>query len=192
MEPRCTCPYEKSGLDAKDMALRSRDLEAFRRWRREDPPARIAGIEIDSSSSDDTEMLPRIPFGSTLTFRVLLDVYRTMRATDLGILIINSSGQKVTELACSDYVSPFLFEPGKYIVKVSVADLPLSPGCYFVQVWVIPMMGIDVACDSVYDYPLFSIVKEDHIDHYQHPIPWGAVHCQVVDWNVSERNERDG
>ena len=180
--------YLSSLLDTKAVALGSRDLEAFRRGRREDPPARIAGIEIDSRS-DDTDILPQIPFGSDLTFRVLLNVYRTMRAADLGILIINANGQKITELACSDYAPPFLFEPGKYTVTVSVADLPLSPGRYVVQVWVIPMVGIDAACDSICDYPLFSIVKEDHIDHYQPPIPWGAVHCRAVNWDVSERNE---
>jgi lipopolysaccharide transport system ATP-binding protein len=176
-------------LDAKAITLRSKNLDAFRRWRREDPPARIAVVEIDGSRSDDTGVLPEIPFGSKLTFRVFLDVYRTMRTADLGILIINSSGQKITELACSDYVPPFLFEPGRYTVRVSVADLPLAPGHYFVQVWVIPTMGNDAACDSIYDYPLFSIVKEGHIDHYQPPIPWGAVHCQAVKWDISPGNE---
>ena len=182
--------YLSNLLDAKALALRSNDLEAFRRWRREDPPARIAGIKIDSSRSDDTDILPQIQFGSKLTFRVLLDVYRMMRAADLGILIMNSSGQKVTELACSDYAPPFVLEPGKYTVKVSVADLPLAPGNYFVQVWVLPMMGIAATtCDSIYDYPLFSIFKEGHIDHYQPPIAWGAVHCQAVNWDASGRNE---
>jgi lipopolysaccharide transport system ATP-binding protein len=176
-------------LDAKAIALRSKDLEVFRRWRREDPPARIAGIEIEGSRTDEMDILAQIPFGSKLIFRVLLDVYQTIRAADLGILIINSSGQKVTELVCSDYDQTFLCEPGKYTVKVSVNDLPLAPGRYFVQVWVIPMLGIDRACDSIYDYPLFSIIKEGHIDHYPTPIAWGAVHCQAVKWDISHGNE---
>src|SRR5215472_17150612 len=60
--------YWSKLLDAKASTLRSKNLEAFRRWRREDQSARIVGIEIDSSRSDDTDILPQIPFGSKLTF----------------------------------------------------------------------------------------------------------------------------
>jgi hypothetical protein len=67
---------------------------------------------------------------------------------------------------------------------VSVGDLPLSPGSYSVNAWVIPVLGVDTPCDMISDYPLFSIVKKDHIDHYNPPIPWGAVHCRNVDWNI--------
>jgi lipopolysaccharide transport system ATP-binding protein len=181
--------YLSNALDAKVIALRSNDLGMFRRWRPEDPPVTIAGIEIDAST-DDTDILPQIPFGSELSFDVQLDVYRTVQAADLGILIINSSSQKITELVCSDYAPAFSFEPGKYTVRVSVADLPLSPGPYFVHAWIIPTLGVDAACDSIWDYPLFSIVKTGHIDHYDPPIAWGAVHCRAVNWSVSERDDR--
>lgn len=99
-------------------------------------------------------------------------------------MISNASGWKITELARSNYGPGLSLEPGRYTVSISVGDLPLAPGRYSVDAWIIPILGVDAACDVISDYPLFSIVKEDHIDHYQPPIPWGAVHCRAVSWDL--------
>jgi hypothetical protein len=111
-----------------------------------------------------------------------------MGTADLGVVIMNSRGERVTELVCSDCAQTFSLEPGNYQITVSVADLPLAPGPYFVNAWVVPTLG-GYTCDIIYDYPLFAVVKEGHIYHYQPPIPWGAVHCQGVEWKIADRGD---
>lgn len=176
--------YLGRALDAKKSALQSKDLDQFRRWRVEDAPARIVKMEI-AASGDPSELLPEIPFGTKLTFVIQLEVHRPMRGADWGIGITNSRGERVTELVCSDHAPAPSFEPGNYSLTVSVADLPLTPGQYCVDAWLVPTLG-GRTCDLIYDYPLFLIVKQDHIDHYQPPYPWGAVFCTAMEWAVAK------
>jgi lipopolysaccharide transport system ATP-binding protein len=147
--------YLGRALDAKKLALQSRDLDQFRRWRGEDPPAKIVKIEI-AAPADPSELLPQIPFGTKLTFMIQLKVYRPMRGADWGIGITNSRGERVTELVCSDHAPAPSFEPGDYTLTVSVVDLPLTPGQYCVEAWLAPTLG-GWTCDMICDYPLFLI-----------------------------------
>jgi lipopolysaccharide transport system ATP-binding protein len=182
--------YLAMALAARATAFRSHDLELFRVYKTEDQQAKIIDIQI-SAGNVDVSVLPQIPFGSILVLCIQLDVFRTMQAADVGIVITNENGWKITELARSDYGLGFVLEPGKCTVMVTVGDLPLSPGRYSVDAWVIPILGVEPACDAISDYPLFSIVKEDHIDHYNPPIAWGAVHCRKVDWNMRHEDKVD-
>ena len=175
--------YLSSSLAAKATAIELRDLELFRAIHVEDPQVEIKGIQIKAGNGDTT-VLPNIGFGSELTLHIQVEVYRALQAADIGIVISNASGWKITELARSNYGPGLSLEPGRYTVSISVGDLPLAPGRYSVDAWIIPILGVDAACDVISDYPLFSIVKEDHIDHYQPPIPWGAVHCRAVSWDL--------
>jgi ABC-type polysaccharide/polyol phosphate transport system ATPase subunit len=184
--PTVTEKYLTSALEAKAIALRSKNFDLFRRWRVEDHPAKIVGIEIMAGTAT-SEALPQIPFGTKLAFTVRLEIYRSMRDSDWGIGITNSRGERVTELVCSDHAPTPSFEPGNYTVTVSVADLSLTPGHYFINAWFVPRVG-GVACDMIFDCPLFSIVKENHVDHYQPPYPWGAVFCNSVEWGVAKHS----
>jgi len=174
--------YLARALDAKTIALRSKDLNPFRRWRVEDLSAKIMRVEIVGSDGD-SDILPRIQFGTELTFTIQVEVYRPLTSPDWGIGITNSRGERVTQLVRSDYGSHPPLETGIYSLTVSVADLPLTPGRYCISAWFAPIVGGETS-DVIYDYPLFTIVKEDHIDHYQPPYPWGAVFCNSAEWAV--------
>jgi lipopolysaccharide transport system ATP-binding protein len=174
--------YLSRALDAKKLALQFKDLDPFRRWCVEDHPAKIMKIEIDAPTNE-RNALPPIPFGSKLTFVIEVEVYRPLTSPDWGIGITNSRGERVTQLVRSDYGSHPPLETGIYSLTVSVADLPLTPGRYCISAWFAPIVGGETS-DVIYDYPLFTIVKEDHIDHYQPPYPWGAVFCNSAEWAV--------
>ena len=117
--------YLAMALAARATAFRSHDLELFRVYKTEDQQAKIIDIQI-SAGNVDVSVLPQIPFGSILVLCIQLDVFRTMQAADVGIVITNENGWKITELARSDYGLGFVLEPGKCTVMVTVGDLPQS------------------------------------------------------------------
>jgi hypothetical protein len=68
------------------------------------------------------------------------------------------------------------------VVRISVNDLWLAPGRYYVEVWLDPMID-GISCDAIFDYPLLSIVNRGLVTHGLNR-PWGSVYCKAVAWDV--------
>ena len=170
-------------LDAKAEALKSRDLEQFRRWRRDDPPARIREIRI-ADTNGESEVLPEVDLGAGFTIEIGLDVYRAIEAADVCVVLKTSQGEPITSLVGSDKVMGILLRPGEKLVRISVNDLSLAPGRYYVEVWLDPMID-GISCDAIFDYPLLSIVNRGLVTHGLNR-PWGSVYCKAVEWDVAE------
>jgi len=165
----------------------SRDLELFRRSRVDGAPAKIVSIDIDGESRV-SGVLPQIQLGIKFTIEIHLAVYRRLEAADIGFVLKNSQGDPVTSLMCSDSTSGLLIEPGHQIIKITINDLRLTPGNYFLQIGIDPVVG-GHSCDTIYDYPLLSVIKEREQIGYWPDRPWGAVYCQAVEWHVSRGDE---
>jgi lipopolysaccharide transport system ATP-binding protein len=173
--------YFMKTLDAKAAVLRSKDLDSFRRRRIDDPEARLVAIGVNGYS----DALPRIELGTKLTIEIGLTVHRALCGADIGIVLKTAQGEHVTALASGDQRFGLSFEPGYHRIAVKIDDLTLAPGRYFVDVCVDPTMDSgSPSCDAIFDYPLLAIDNEGQVTHWMQR-PWGVVHCQAVEWNVT-------
>ena len=170
-------------LDAKAEALKSRDLDQFRRWRKDDAPARIREIRIADTNAE-SEVLPEVDLGAGFTIEIGLDVYRAIEAADVCVVLKTSQGDPITSLVGSDKMMGISLRPGEKLVRISVNDLSLVPGRYYVEVWLDPMID-GISCDAIFDYPLLSIVNRGLVTHGLNR-PWGSVYCKAVEWDVAE------
>jgi homopolymeric O-antigen transport system ATP-binding protein len=172
-----------------DVPLRCKDLEFFRRNWVDGAPAKITAIGL-SGADGGGEFLPQIQLGAKITIEIQLDIYRSMTAADLGIVVKTSQGEPVTSLIASDRLPGFSFEPGRHVVKVAIGDLPLVPGRYSVVVSLDPIVG-SAACDVIHDYPLISVVNTGNQVDFWPTRPRGVVQCQAVDWEASEQEANE-
>jgi lipopolysaccharide transport system ATP-binding protein len=176
--------YLTRTLGAKEKAIKSRDLEEFRRGRKYDnSPARILEIGI-VHSYEDPDILPEVELGSAFTIEIRLAVYRAMPTADLCVILLNSQGERVTTLVASDQMRALSLQLGEKIVRLTADDLVLTPGRYFAEVWLDPMID-GISCDAIFDYPLLSIVNRGLVTHGLNR-PWGSVYCKEVKWSVEE------
>jgi homopolymeric O-antigen transport system ATP-binding protein len=179
--------YLETDTSGGAVPLRCRDLELFRHSRVDSGPAKIVAIGVEGEGKDP-DVLPQIPLGIKFTIEVHLAVDRCLEAADIGFVLNNAQGEPITSLMCSDNTPGLLIEPGHQIIKIKINDLLLTPGIYFLQLGIDPVVG-GHSCDIIYDYPLLSVVNERDQIGYWPDRPWGAVHCQAVEWNVTRGDE---
>jgi hypothetical protein len=86
-------------------------------------------------------------------------------------------------------ITGFPLPPGEHIIRLSVADMILAPGRYFVDVGLDPVVGAARACDVIYDYPLLSVLDNEPRRCQWLDRPWGSVYCQTVQWNLDHYNQ---
>jgi hypothetical protein len=115
-----------------------------------------------------------------------LVVYKRLNAADLGLTIKTAQGVPVVSFLRTDQNSGVALEPGHPTVEITIGDLPLAPGDYFVDVFIDPRIG-GTSCDAVYNYPLLSVVNDGQINLWLDR-PWGVIQCQDVRWNISVQN----
>jgi lipopolysaccharide transport system ATP-binding protein len=168
-------------LDTKAEALKAKDLTQFRRWKKDDVPARIREIRI-AGSSEASEVLPEIELGTGFTIEICLSVYRTMEAADLMVVLKTSQGEPVASLVASDSAMGLSLQPGERVVQISVDDMLLAPGRYYAEVWMEPIIDGDT-CDAIFDYPLLSVVNKGLVTHRLNR-QWGSVYSKTAGWNV--------
>lgn len=175
--------YLEKTFVVKAQSLETKELEAFRRRRINDPSANIVGIGIVSREGEQNKD-SQIRLGATsFTIRVHLLAYRAMQGVDLGVQIKNSEGDVVTSLWCSDSNSGLSIVKGGQVVNVVFNNVSLVPGLYFVTIGISPKIGV-LSCDIIDDYPLFTVVNTGQITRHLDR-PWGMLHCSSVDWRVS-------
>jgi hypothetical protein len=179
--------YLTRSLRAQAKSLRSEDLDVFRRRKMEDAPTKILGIKI-SHRNGDSDILPEIQLGDGFTIDIGVAVHKPMQAADLAIVLKTAHGEPVTSLLYSDRGVGFPLRPRSHVMKVTLNDLLLAPGRYLVEVAVDPMVG-GYSCDVIYDHPRLSVVSDQGKVGYWPKRPWGAVSCQAVEWEISERND---
>jgi lipopolysaccharide transport system ATP-binding protein len=166
----------------------SNNLELFRRWRINDPSARIVAIGLGNKNADPSA-LPQVPLGAKFTIEIGLDVYRTMDAADICVALKNLRGEPVTCTLYSDRGFGVCLKPGHHSVKLGADYLSLAPGQYFVDIVIDRVIHGD-ACDIISDYPLVSVVNQGQVTDWPDR-PWGSLFCQDVTWDISEWSERN-
>ena len=175
--------YFRQSIEAKRAVTKSNSLQFFRRSPvKHGAPAEIIAIDTvgsDQSASD----LPALKLGERLTIRVHLMVHKPLDAADFGLTIRTPQGDVVVSLQCSDKNQTLSLEPGQRILEITFGDLSLAPGDYFLDAGIDPMID-SYSCDSIYDYPLLSIVNDGQIIHVLNR-SWGVIQCQDVQWTIS-------
>jgi len=83
----------------------------------------------------------------------------------------------------SDAMLGLALQPGERTVRISVDDLLLAPGRYYVEVWMNPMID-GTPCDAIFDYPLLSVANKGLVTHGLDR-QWGSVFCKAV-WDVEQ------
>src|SRR5271165_848086 len=180
--------YTKKALDLAAVSSRSYDLEQFRRPQDPDANAKIVRIGI-SLQANGGGYLPRVPLGKKFTIEVHVQVYKSMKSADLAVVIKTAQGVPVTSVMSSDCNSGLCLERGDRLIKISLNDLTLAPGNYLIDMALDPLVGSsERSCDVVYDYPLLSVIDDEHQIGYWMNRPWGSVYCQEVEWNTFSLN----
>jgi lipopolysaccharide transport system ATP-binding protein len=174
--------YFAKGREAKSTVRQTEDLEFFRHWRLDGAPAKIIGINV-ASPERSSNSLTTIKLGQRFTIKIRLEVYKRLNAADIALTIKTAQGDSVVSLLRADQKAGVALEPGRPTVEVTIGDLPLAPGDYFVDVLIDPMVG-GISCDAVYNYPLLSVVNDGQITLWLGR-PWGVIQCQDVRWNIS-------
>lgn len=174
--------YLIKAVEEKDVAVRSKDLELFRSRRIKDEHAKIVRIGVNGSC-EDSAVLPRVTLGAKFTIEVQLAVHLALRGADLVLWLKTPEGENVAIVYTADHDFKLSLEPGHHTVKIKIGDLPLVPGQYFLDAAIDTTTG-GFTCDLICDYPLLSVVNEGQVTDWLHR-PWGAVHCQAVEFDVS-------
>jgi len=175
--------YLMKTLDDKKKALKAKDLEPFRRGEKREGPAKIVAIHVPGRGQD-AEMLPEIALGSEFSIEVCLEVTHAVAAADLCIILFNADGERVTTLVASDRGTGLSLRPGERIVTVDVHGLYLTPGSYYAEIWLDPMID-GRSCDAIFEYPLLTVANKGLITHGLER-PWGSVFCKAADWRVDD------
>jgi lipopolysaccharide transport system ATP-binding protein len=175
--------YFLDAVEAKSIARQSKNLKLFRHRRFDcNAPATIAEIDVRSLRPDASDSSV-ISLGERFAIKLCLSVYKILNSADITLVIRNAQGASVLALACSDQKRSLVLEPGDRIVEITIDDLSLAPGQYFVDVAIDQAIGGET-CDAVVSYPLLSVVNDGQVIAWLSR-PWGIVHCQNVHWNVS-------
>lgn len=172
--------YFSTALDAKNLAQHSKDLESFRPWKIDsDALATIREIEVRGAEKNTSST---IAIGEKFTIKLAIDVRGTLNSADIGIAIRTSQGDSVTAFAYADKNQFLALEPGEHILEITIDDLSLAPGDYFMDVGLDPTAR-RVRGDCIAGYPLVSVVNDGQLTHWLDR-PWGLVQCQNIRWNI--------
>jgi lipopolysaccharide transport system ATP-binding protein len=171
--------YSRQALGAK----KSQDLEFFRRRPvKDDAPAKIIAIDLGAPHQSSSN-LPVLKLGERFTIKVHLAVYKVLKTADFGLIIRTSQGEPVVALLRSDQNQTLSLEVGHPTLEVTIGDLPLAPGDYFLEASIAPVID-GAPSDVIFDYPLLSVVNDGQITRWLNR-PWGVIQCQDVQWNIS-------
>jgi len=160
-------------------AVETKDLEFYRRDRNHDSPVKITAVRLNGSSQA-AGGLPIVELGAKLTFKIDLDVSKTLQGAHVTVLLKTSNGERVSLLVSWDSDYLVSLEAGRHEVLAHVGDLPLAPGKYFVDVGI----GQSVearAYDLILDFPLFCVANNGQITHWLER-PWAVLHSTSVEW----------
>jgi homopolymeric O-antigen transport system ATP-binding protein len=174
--------YLIKALEDKATALQSNDLGLYRSRQTRDAQAKIVRIGVNGSWGDP-EVLPRISMGAKFTIEVELAVYMALRGADIVLWLKTSGGENLTIVYSADHRFNLSLRPGHYRVRITIGDLPLVPGRYFLDAAIDTTLG-GYTCDVIRDYPLLTVVNEGQVTNWLHR-SWGVVHCQAVEFAVS-------
>jgi lipopolysaccharide transport system ATP-binding protein len=155
------------------------DLAFYRRAHNPDSPVMIVGIGLNGCRRD-SNVLPDIELGATLTVSVQLNVIKPLHGAFVDVLLKTSHGERVTILLSWDQGYALSLKPGQHEVTARVEGLPLAPGEYFVDVGINQSIQTK-AYDVILDFPLFRVVNRGQITHWLER-RWGALHCNSVHW----------
>ena len=101
---------------------------------------------------------------------------------DIAVVLKDIQGQRAVLLFSWDS-NFFLSVPrGDTTVRLNVRDLPLAPGRYFCDVG-INQSTVTPAYDVILDYPIFEVINDGRIVHWQER-PWGGIHWENVEWRI--------
>jgi lipopolysaccharide transport system ATP-binding protein len=173
--------YLTKALNARLESHTMRDLGEFRRRRDYAPGAKIVAIRVNGDHRDQNGEA-QIELGTKFTIDVHLAVDTPMKAADCCIYVKSSMGEIVACLWCSDTVSGLSIGPGERILRVTAEHLMPTPGRYFVEIHLDPIIG-GAPCDVIEDYPLFSVANTGQISRELNR-RWGVIYCNSTEWQV--------
>lgn len=150
-----------------------------------DAKVRYADIWLESGG-ERTDVLD---MGSPFTVCFRLEVLSQIHGANLSLIVMNAEGRVATVFFSWDQGCSISAEPGTLLVRLDVPDLTLTPGSYNI------MTGINQTAeatpwDAIYNLPLFEVENRGKIVHWLHR-PWGAVHCDGVNWTVEPGGKQD-
>ena len=128
----------------------------------------------------DKKKTTTIDMGDEFEICFELDVRSEIKGANLSLGILNSGGQFVAVVFSLDKNFSIYLRPGKHIIRLVVQDLVLTPGKYYVGSG-INQSSETTPWDVISNLPLFEVRNSGKVVHWLHR-PWGAVHCDNVQW----------
>jgi lipopolysaccharide transport system ATP-binding protein len=177
--------YLKTSLQGSTVQLN--DLDYYRRHTNPHSPVKIIAIDV-SPGKREPGTIPTCEIGQKFIIEIHIEVTRILHKANIYMALKTLVGDQVTVLVSWDQNFALSVDPGRHVITVRINDLPLSPGFYFLNVGIDPSM-VDTY-DAIHDFPLLSIVNSGQITHWLER-PWGILHCNSVDWAVSETTSQD-
>jgi homopolymeric O-antigen transport system ATP-binding protein len=154
-------------------------ISYYRREENRDTPVRVSSIRAGSQG----EGAPTVFAGDQLVMYIGLEVFGRLSGANVTLGIKNIQGQRVTTIFSPDHGFTLNLSPGRHQLRISIEDLALAPGEYFVDVGVNQSTRTK-AFDVILDYPLVRVVADQRLVHWLNR-PWGVVCVLSARWEVS-------
>jgi lipopolysaccharide transport system ATP-binding protein len=161
-------------------SAKERSLDFYREDKKFGSLVRIKRIWIDG---EDGESLPRLGPNDDVSFNCEIESSREYPRACIVFSLTNERGERVATMFSLDQKFPLTLTTGTQVVNCRVRKLPLSPGRYYLTLWISETIR-SLAFDSILDYPLLETespeIESDESEWPQRP--WGCIHWSDVSW----------
>ncbi len=154
------------------------NLHFFRRSKREAGFVDFVGVRVESSIQHEEG----IPMGASLTFYLDLEVHQPVRNIGFTITLKNNEGVRVLLSASWDKQFTVSLSPGLHTIAVTLGELPLTPGQYFVDIGTAEFGQLSY--DLLIDVPVVAIINYDRVTIWEER-PWAIMHWDNVGWHYT-------
>jgi homopolymeric O-antigen transport system ATP-binding protein len=150
-------------------------IEYYRRDRI-DSPIRVTGL----AACCDNQPNSYVSFGSDFSIMIQLRAEKEIVGANATVILKDIHGQRAVLLFSWDSNFFVSMPRGEKTVRLDVRGLPLAPGRYFCDVG-INQTSVTPAYDVIIDFPIFEVINDGRIVHWQER-PWGGIHWEKVEW----------
>jgi lipopolysaccharide transport system ATP-binding protein len=166
--------YQRDALERSGPA--AADLTYFRRSDASHAPARMASISWHGPGQDPIQ----VELGDPVDIDLGIDVTRPVQGLAITVVLKSSLGEPIATVYSPDSGFSLTAEPGFASIRLTLRDVPLAPGRYFVDAGITEGPAT-VAYDVVQDYPIAEVVNAGQVVHWPDR-PWGRLHPILVQW----------
>jgi hypothetical protein len=156
------------------------DIELYRKDQHHGSPARIRRLWVN----DDTGSIPTLDMGQAFVLTLEVETDVEVRGGSVSFELKTTEGARVTVIVSLDAGFQVFAAKGRHLISCAIDGLILPPGQYLADARILGSAA-GWPRDVVLNYPLFAV--EDRSDRVLDwpDRPWGAVHCQDLEWNLA-------